>query len=174
MIVREPEQQFIQAPAGVHSAVCVDEVDMGLVPNKFDPESGPVPTVRLFWQINEDMDDGKPYLIKKDYRASLHEKAGLRKDLEAWRGRPFTFDELAGFDLENVVGAQCMLNIVKKRSAKGKEYSNIGGITPLPKGMPKIEPRDYIRHKDRPQVAAPKHEPELQPFSHIEDDDIPF
>ncbi len=175
MIVREPEQQFIQAPAGVHGAVCVDEVDMGLLPNRFDPESGPVQTVRIFWQIDEVMTDGRPYLIKKDYRASLHEKAGLRKDLEAWRGRPFTFDELAGFDLEAVVGAPCMINIVKKLSRKGKEFSNIASITPLPKGMNRIEPRGYVRVKDRPQpTAARNSEPEHQPFADVNDDDVPF
>lgn len=176
MIVREPEQQFIQAPAGVHGAVCVDEVDMGEVPNRFDPESGPVPTVRLFWQIDENMPDGRPYLIKKDYRASLHEKAGLRKDLEAWRGRPFTFDELAGFDLENVVGAPCMINIVKKTSRKGKEFSNIASITPLPRGMSPIQPHDYIRHKDRPKAEAPsrKSQEEMPPFGDLDDENVPF
>ena len=176
MVVREPEQQFVQAPAGVHAAVCVDEVDLGLVPNRFDPESGDVPTVRLFWQIDENMGDGRPYLIKKDYRASLHEKAGLRKDLEAWRGRPIHFrDELAGFDLENIVGAPCMINIVKKTSRKGKEFSKISSITPLPKSMQRIEPRDYIRVKDRPVAASSKQEPEHhQPFADVGDDDVPF
>lgn len=171
MIVREPEWDFVQAPVGVHSAVCVDEVDLGLIPNRFDPESDPVPTVRLVWQISEDMSDGKPFIIKKDYRASLHEKAGLRKDLEAWRGRPFSFDELVGFDLENIIGMACALNIVAKTSKKGKVFSNIAGIMPLPKSMTKIEPRDYIRTKDRPTVAATRAEP-MPPFG--EGDEPPF
>jgi hypothetical protein len=178
MVVREPEQHFIQAPVGVHAAVCVDEIDMGEVANHFDPEKGPVPTVRLVWQIAEDMPDGKPYLIKKDYRASLHEKAGLRKDLEAWRGRAFTPVELSGFDLEDVIGATCQLNVVAKTSQKGKTYSNIAAIMPLAKGMLKMVPRDYVRQKDRPQpVAAPKpptSEPPPNSFDGIDDSDVPF
>jgi len=178
MVVKEPESQFIQAPVGVHAAVCVDEIDMGLVHNKFDPEADPVPTVRLVWQIAEDMPDGKPFLIKKDYRASLHEKATLRKELEGWRGRPFTFDELAGFDLENVIGAPCMLNVVAKVSKKGKTFSNIAAIMPLAKGFVKLAPRDYIRVKDRPKAetngAAKQHTVDAPPFGEMSDDDIPF
>jgi len=179
LVVREPEQHFIQAPTGVHAAVCVDEVDMGLVQNHFDPAAEPVPTVRLVWQIAEDMPDGKPYLIKRDYRASLHEKAGLRKDLEAWRGRAFTFDELVGFDLENIVGAPCQLNIVAKTSKKGKVFSNIAAIMPLAKGMMKLEPRAYIRVKDRPIAPEPTAQPLLNnpppvSFEGISDDDVPF
>ena len=124
------------------------------------------------------MSDGKPFLIKKDYRASLHEKAGLRKDLEAWRGRPFTNVELQGFDLENVVGAPCMLNVIHKQGSKGGTFSNIAGIMPLAKGFTTLKPRDYIRIKDRPvkeAPAAPAEQEQLPPFpTHIDDDDVPF
>lgn len=189
MIVREPESQFIPAPAGVHVAVCVDEIDLGLVPNRFEPESDPVPTVRLVWQIGEDMKDGKPYLIKKDYRASLHEKAGLRKDLEGWRGQQFTSIELAGFNLETIIGVPCMLNIVHKTGSKGGTFANIAAIMPLAKGMVKLAARDYIRMKDRPKqdtpalASVPKHHRDTSqqspedhpPFAEgISDDDVPF
>jgi|SRR5882724_4560854 len=185
MVVREPESQFVPAPAGFHAAVCVDEVDMGLVPNRFDPAADPVYTVRLVWQIAEEMKDGKPYLIKKDYRASLHEKAALRKDLESWRGKPFTFNELVGFDLENIVGAPCMMNVVHKTGRKGGTFANIAAITPLHKGMAKLEPRDYVRVKDRAAtepglVSQPRHHrdnlpPEPPQFAEgIDDDDVPF
>jgi hypothetical protein len=179
MVVREPEAKFAPAPAGVHAAVCVDEIDMGLIKNHFQPDAAPVPTVRLVWQIAEDMSDGKPFLIKKDYRASLHEKAALRKDLEAWRGRPFTPVELLGFDLETVVGVHCMLNVIQKQGSKGGTFANIAGIMPLAKGMMRLEPRDYMRVKDRPvkPVAQPKQEEtqDLPPFAdHIDDDDVPF
>ncbi len=173
MIVKEPEGKLSQVPPGVHAAVCVDEVDMGKQPNRFDPESAPVPTVRLWWQIAEDdPKTGKPYLVRQDYRASLHEKSRLRKDLEAWRGRPFTFDELVGFDLENVVGVGCMLNMVEKAGKNGGKFSNIAGIMPLIKHVTKPEARDYVRVKDRHTVAMPAHHEDQGP-DYI-DDDVPF
>ena len=179
MIVREPEAKFVPAPAGVHAAVCCDAIDMGLVANRFQPDAKPVSTVRLVWQIAEGMASGKPFLIKKDYRASLHEKAALRKDLEAWRGRPFTPTELLGFDLEQVVGAACMVNIIHKQGTKGGTFANIAGIMPLATGVQKIEPRDYVRVKDREVMPANEgqgaDETDLPPFGDVEDDsDLPF
>ena len=128
---------------------------------------------------NDFLLDGKPFLIKRDYRASLHEKAGLRKDLEAWRGRPFTPTELLGFDLENVVGVPCTLNVIQKAGSKGGIFSNIAGIMPLAKGMLQMKPRDYIRVKDRPiKETVVKQEPDHdQPpisFDGIDDSDVPF
>jgi hypothetical protein len=173
LIVREPESKMTQAPPGVHAAVCVDAVDMGKQPNRFDPESLPVPTVRLWWQIAEyDPKTQRPYIVRQDYRASLHEKSRLRKDLEAWRGRAFTFDELVGFDLENIVGVGCMLNLQEKISQKGGKFTNIVGIMPLYKGMAKLSPRDYVRVKDRTATAMP--EAEMPDHAPIEDDDVPF
>jgi len=184
MVVREPESQFIPAPAGVHAAVCVDEIDLGMVAREFGGEKTEKHMVRLVWQIGEDMKDGTPYLIKKDYTASLHEKAALRADLECWRGRPFSFDELVGFDLENVIAAPCMLNVIHKPGRKGGTFANIAAIMPLAKGMVKLTPRDYIRVKDRPVkevlISAPRnHQPappeEQPPFADgIDDSDIPF
>jgi len=181
MIVKEPEQQFIPAPAGVHVAVCVDEIDLGIVARQFGGnESRKTQMVRLVWQIAEEMKDGKPYLVKKDYTASLHEKASLRKDLEGWRGRAFTSDELAGFDLENVVGAACMLNIIHRQGNKGGTFANIQAIMPLAKAMAKLTPRDYVRHLDRPAKptdtapAVPHDEQPPMDWDGITDDDVPF
>ena len=79
--------------------------------------------------------DGSPHLVSKRFTASLHPKAGLRKFLESWRGRPFTAEELAGFDLKAVVGLTCLVGIVHE--AKGdKVYANLSSVMKLPKGMP--------------------------------------
>lgn len=178
MVVKEPESNFIPAPAGVHAAVCVDEIDLGYVANRFYPDADDVLTVRLVWQIAEEMSDGKPFLIKKEYRASLHEKAGLRKDLESWRGRPFTEAEKVGFDLENVVGMPCMLNIIHKTGSKGGTFANIAAVMPLPRDMLKLTPRDYVRVNDRPkdeQISKPRKLQDQHPASmEIDDDDVPF
>jgi hypothetical protein len=56
--------------------------------------------------------------------------------LEAWRGRPFTTEELNGFSLENVLGAPGMLSVIHKPSKDGtKVYANVGSVVALPKGM---------------------------------------
>ena len=112
----------------------------------------------------------KPFVVWKRYTLSLHEKSALRKDLEPWRGRPFTEEELQGWDVESVIAAPCMISVVQNASG-GNVYANVSGIMRLPKGMeaPNIIP-SYVRFKDPTDSEAPPHEGEWQ----ASDDDVPF
>jgi hypothetical protein len=47
---------------------------------------------------------------------------------------------IAGFDLDKLKGHNCFLNVVEKQKANGDLTSVIGGIMPLSKNMPKINP----------------------------------
>lgn len=132
------------APAGPHAAVCVDVVDMGVLAVKWGGQEKQQHKIRLVWQIDEDRDDGKPHLVSRRYTLSLHEKAGLRKDLESWRGRPFTDDELEGFDVEALLGVPVLLNITHT-SKDGNTYANVASLMKLPKTMQAPSPRDYVR-----------------------------
>ena len=80
---------------------------------------------------------GEPLSISKNFTLSLAEKATLRKDLQAWRGREFTADELRGFELKNVLGAWCMITAAKSIGNNGKEYTNIVSINPVPAAIKK-------------------------------------
>jgi hypothetical protein len=78
----------------------------------------------------------KPFVISKEYTLSFHEKSTLRSHLQSWRGKAFTDEEAAKFDITKLVGATCMLNVVHKASADGtKTYANIASISPIPKGL---------------------------------------
>jgi hypothetical protein len=139
-------------PAGTHQAVCVDVVDLGMVEKVYDKKPKKVRVVKLVWQINEANEaTGKRFCAYRRYTASLGDKASLRRDLQSWRGRPFTQEELKGFDLDNVLGVNCMLNIVHQPDGQGGAYANVDAIMPLIKGISKITPLDYIREQDRPK-----------------------
>lgn len=85
--------------------------------------------------------EGKPLIVSKRYTLSLDEKATLRKDLEAWRGKAFTQEELDGFNLEVLLGKFCMVSITHS-SYEGKEYANIAGISQVPSALKKMgEPK---------------------------------
>jgi hypothetical protein len=164
---------FTPAPAGTHAAVCVDVVDLGVVETNWQGKVTRKHKVSIVWQIDEDRDDGKPFAVRKRYTLSLHEKAALRKDLESWRGRAFTEEELQGFDLENLLRIGCLLNIIHA-SKDGQTYSNVASIMKLPKGMQAPEPRDYVRVCDRPAeqgvgIAQPSEEGWAPT-----DEDVPF
>jgi hypothetical protein len=143
-------QSFSPAPEGVHQAVCVDIEDIGMVQSTFLDDKTGLPKVqhkiKVYWQISERRDDNKRFVLSKRYTLSLHEKASLRHDLEAWRGRAFTEDELRGFDVESVKGANCLLNVQHRQSAdKTRTYANVVSIMPLVKGMPKMVDDGYER-----------------------------
>lgn len=132
-------------PEGQFRAVCVDVVEMHNVPTEFGPKN----KVRLVFQTEEPLADGRPAMASASFNASLNEKSRLRPFLEAWRGRKFTPEELKGFDLEVLLGAGAVLQI-QHTEKSGKVYDNITSIMRLMKGMTALEPRDYIRKKDRP------------------------
>lgn len=146
-------QKFTPAPSGVHQAVCVDVVDMGLLEVTWKGTVKKQHKIRLVWQIEELMDDLKPFIVQKRYTLSLSEKANLRKDLESWRGRSFTDAELQGFDVESIIGANCLLNVMQVQK-DGETYANITAVMPIKKGMTKLSARDYTRVVDRAETNS--------------------
>lgn len=160
-------EKFEPAPSGLHQGVCVDVVDMGVLEVIYAGKTKKQHKVRIVWQLDQAMDTGKPFIVQKRYTLSLHEKSSMRKELEGWRGRPFTPDELAGFDLEEkLIGANAQLNI-QHVVKDGTTYANVVGIVPLGKGMTRIAGHGYVRVKDRTD-EQPEETPDLTA------DDIPF
>jgi hypothetical protein len=127
----------IQSPPGSHAARCISVIDLGTQETPY----GDAHKVRITWELPEEKavfkeENGEqPFVLSKDYTLSLYEKANLRHDLESWRGRAFTEQELKGFDISKLLGATCMLSVVHKTTDKGKTFANISAVSALPKGM---------------------------------------
>ena len=138
---------------GTHIARCVRIIDLGMQPGGKDfPE--PKKTVMFTFEIPAEMrlinGDERPALISRRFTASLHEKATLRKFLETWRGRKFTKEELAGFELRKVLGQPCMLTVVHSDNG-GKHYANVQAAAAMPRGSiapPQIEAPVYYEIED--------------------------
>jgi hypothetical protein len=185
IIAKEPENTYVPAPTGMHQAVCCDVVDLGMVKTVYNGQEKIQHKIQIRWFINEEMPadkvgpDGIPFfMVTSRYTNSLYETAVLRKHLTSWRGKSFTKAELAGFDVENVIGANCQLNIVHNESG-GNTYANVEAVTPLAKGMQKMEiPEGYVRAKDRegytPPVTQPEPGPDWPESDHDDLDDLPF
>ncbi len=169
IIAKKPESTFTPCPEGLHHAVCVDVVDLGIVKSAF----GDKPKVRIVWQIEEQNEAGHRYTARKQYNLTLHEKATLRKDLEAWRGRKFTEDELHGFDLEKLLAANCQIQVVHDISDEGTIYSNVQAIVPAPKNVAKLTALNYTRDKDKPKEHGNVSGPTRSGVGII-DEEIPF
>lgn len=122
---------------GTHLAICNMLIDLGMQFSETYKTSSR--KVLIGWEIPDEtieLDDGPvPRNISKRYTASLGEKAILRGDLESWRGKAFTDQELAGFDLHNIVGKNCLINVVHSKGQNGKVYANVGSVMALPRNM---------------------------------------
>jgi len=141
---------FDPVPEGMHHAVCYGVYDLGTqYSEKFDSHAH---KMLIQWEIpGERIDverDGVkmnlPRAISKIYTVSLNEKANLRKDLQAWRGKAFTETELKGFDLKNILGKNCMLQVIHNQK-DNKTYANITTLTPLPKGSTPLKAENPLR-----------------------------
>ena len=170
-VKNENGKDFAPAPEGVHQAVCVDVVDLGWLEVTYAGQTSKKHKINIAWQIAEDREDGKPYLVFKRYTLSLHEKATLRKDIESWLGK--RFGHSGGFDVETLIGKNCMLNVTHN-PVGDKVYANVVSVMPLHKKLQPMEPRDYVRkiHRTSDQAPTPEYD-EMNPPP-ITDDDIPF
>lgn len=128
-------------PAGMQIARAYAAVDLGTHhDDKFDKDRREiivvfeVPKHRITIERDGEEPKDLPRAISQRYTLSLNEKANLRKHLESWRGRSFTADELKGFDLRNILGKPCLLNITHNSTDRGT-FANISSITPLMDGM---------------------------------------
>lgn len=147
--VKDTSTSFTPAPEGQHQAVAVDVIDLG---ERIETFQGQPPRVvhkvAIVYQIDEtNPDTGKPFEIAVEKTASFNAKAGLRKWVEAWRGKAYTEDEAKqqGAPLHRMVGVNCFLVIEHKVSKNGRTYGLASNIMPRPKNVPMMEPEGYER-----------------------------
>jgi hypothetical protein len=197
LIAKQKGDDFPPIRAGAYTAVCIIVADVGMSRGgRYKPQHKVFIQWELIGQTVVMMRDGErvelPRVLGKFYTLSLSKKARLRADLESWRGRLFTDDELKGFDVFKILGAPCQLGVVHERGDDGNTYTNVATIMGLAQGAPKPtavspllkysadEPANLEQLpswlKDRIRQAQPPAALET-PTAAVEyefDDDIPF
>lgn len=144
LIASEGQVDYEPIEAGVKHAICCWVVDLGNQYNeKWDNFQHKVliawelPGERIEIEENGEMVD-KPKVISRIFTLSLSQKSHLRPFLESWRGKSFDFEELMGFDISNLIGVNCQLNIVHAHY-ENKTYANVAAAMPLLKGAEKLK-----------------------------------
>lgn len=149
---------FTPAPAGTFAAVCVDIQPRGWEKRNYAGEEKWQETLMVAWQLEERMDNGKPFLASKFYNFSINEKSNLYADLTTWRGEEPPFDPDMDYkpkDILTIIEREyllknCLLNIIHRQSKMtGRTYANIKGVLKPTKSAQLITPEDYVRLKDR-------------------------
>lgn len=135
-IAKQGGGDFTPAPAGTHLARCVGVISLGTqAPN--NPQFNAAFKVMVVWELPDEIVPGKEIAltVQKEYSCFLSDKANLRHDLESWRGRPFTPQELEGFDVAQVLDVPCMISVIHKTSAKKTIYATVTAVSKLPKSV---------------------------------------
>lgn len=156
LVISGSNTDFKPAPAGTHIARCVSMVDLGMQEVIYSGQISVKRQVYLGFELsNEFMEDGRPFFIGRRYTASLNNKAALRKDLEAWRGRRFNDEDLQGFNITAVVGHPCMVT-VSHTEKEDRTYANIAGVSAIPKGFsaPEQVNESLVYDLDEPNPAV--------------------
>ena len=141
---------FKKVPPGAYIGRCFSLIDLGT--QHSDGQYGPKAQhkIKIGFELFGEDDNGEPLTvdiegkqmpltISKSYTVSLHEKAGLRRDLAAWRGKDFTEEEAKSFDVAKLIGAYAMVNVTTS-DTNGKTYTNIAGLTPIPGALKNAKP----------------------------------
>lgn len=161
IVLRETGSNYVPPPEGTHLAICFRIVDLGTQP---DSGFGEKHKLCISWELpNETVQTAeglKPAGVSKTYTFSLNAKATLRQDLERWRSRAFTAEDLKGFQLSKILGKPCQISIVhEERDGKLRGY--IDGVFAAPKGMPVPAPVNPLveysleQGKDKVYLALP-------------------
>lgn len=138
------DKQRELCPEGVEQAVIYAIYDLGTQKEQYNEEiklKGKM--VWIFEMPNARMSDGRPFAISRKYTKSLHEKAQLRKDVEALLGKSLSEEEIENFNPQDFLATNCLVQIVHNK-VSDKIYTNIQGIMKLPKGTKNLSPENKM------------------------------
>jgi hypothetical protein len=153
LIATGSNKEFKKVPEGNHTARCYRIIDLGTQSGEYMGEPKLTHKVLIGWELHGEADDGtplkadngEPMTISKQYTLSLGKKANLRADLESWRGKAFTDDELKGFDITALLGAYCMVTV--KHDTKGeKTYTNVASVSRWPAALKNAKPAAVLEN----------------------------
>jgi hypothetical protein len=139
LLAKEKGGDFKKLDEGTHLAICDAVVGVGMQDTPWGTQQEhvwvrfEVPAERVQF-VRDGIEVDEPMTIWTRYNNTLNRKSSLRKDLDTWRGRKFTVEELQGFELFDLVGRHCQITVVHNES-KDNIYANVAAIAQVMKGI---------------------------------------
>ena len=152
---------------GVHAAKCIGVYGLGTHEELWGNKQK---KLVLVFAVDEQKADGKYKTINQFYFLHLCKnkaKVNLRRDLEKWRGKTFTEDELKAFDTKVLLGKSCALMISIEENSKGDPNHKIDNVLKydakygeIPDISPAADTPDWvIKIQNKSIEAKPKEAP---------------
>jgi len=128
------------APAGTHTAILYQIIDLGTQKMEYQGEIKIQPRIRLAWELcDERMSDGRPFSVGKEYTFSAYPKANLVQHIKSWTGQEVGNN----FHIESLLGKACNISVVHNTKPDGGIVAAVSAIAPLKKNEkapPQVNP----------------------------------
>lgn len=138
--MKAPVQTRTLAPAGTFPARVYSIIYMGTIKGEYKGTPTESYKVRISWELPtktrvfKEGEPAKPFSVSKELTLSMGSKSSLRPLVEGMLGVSFTDDDAKSFDIDDLLGKECLLSLAHKESPNGK-YVAINSTAQMPEGM---------------------------------------
>jgi hypothetical protein len=137
-------------PEGNHVGILYRIINIGTIETPYLDKDGNkkhTPKVRLYWELPNELreyeKDGEmkqlPMSISREVTLSLYKSekqtAVLRTITHALIGTSLKDEEAESYDIEDLLGRACMVEVSHERMDNGTEFAKAVGFGSIPKGM---------------------------------------
>lgn len=151
----KPKTTYTPAPEGTQLARCYQIIQIGTLQEEYMGKPKMMNKIRLSFELPlktkiwKEGEPAKPTTVHKEYTFSMAEKANLRKLVEGMIGTTLVDTEAYAFDIESLVGMECLLNLKHKTSVSGNVRAEIASASPLMEGQtcpPQFNPSNILMY----------------------------
>jgi len=141
IISASQNQDFKILEEWTYPARCYQVIDLGTHHGEYQGVAWTRRKVRIAFEFPTELavftaENGEqPFILSRQFTFSMHENGQFRPFLESWRGKKFTEEELAWFDISKLLGATALIQVSHEVGKDGKNRANIQSIMTLPKWM---------------------------------------
>lgn len=144
-----PIKPKVLAPEGTFVGRVISIIEIGTEKTNFGDKN----QVLITWELPTELhkfneEEGeKPFVVSSKYTLSLHKKSKLLPIVEGVLGVGLTEDETKSFDLDEILGKECLVNV--EHSEDG-QWSNIKSTTKLLRGVtcpPAVNPLKSLSYE---------------------------
>lgn len=150
-------------PAATHIARVISIIYMGTVTDIYpDGTTKTGPKVNITWEIPNELrtfkegEEKKPMVISREFGFSLYTTSALRPIVQGIIGTSLTDEEAKGFDVDNIMGMACLINVIHKKKKDGTNRADVASVSPMMKGLecpPQVNPNKIISYDKWNQEA---------------------
>ena len=116
--------------------------------------------------VGDEVDAAAKEMVRAEFSSNPLDLVDISDGMTAFfRGKEFTAEEAAKFDISVVLGKPCILNVIHKTGGDGKVRARIDSVGPLMKGLPVPALEGEMILYDGDQESSPVWD-KLRPWMH--------